>query len=261
MKDVQNSPATVALAIDRVGVKNITLPIWIRSKEKDAVSHHTVAKVALYVDLPAKFKGTHMSRFIDALGRWSKTLDYASFKDLLEYVCHSLQARRAHITFTFSYFLTKKAPATASPGIMDYAVHLSGQLADDTLTWELGVDVPVMTVCPCSLAISSKGAHSQRAIVRIRTKHTGLLWIEDLITIAEAAGSSPVYSLLKRADEKAVTDKAFDSPAFVEDVVRAAAKALKQHPQVYWFKVEVESEESIHNHNAYACIEGEKSVP
>ncbi|WP_461211115.1 GTP cyclohydrolase FolE2 [Desulfocurvus sp. DL9XJH121] len=254
MKDVQSGPADVALPIDRVGVTNIALPVRVRTRDGDDI-RHTVAQVDLYVDLPAHFKGTHMSRFIEALGGWTEALDYMSFKTLLQSVCDRLQARRAHIHFRFPYFLKKAAPASGSSASMDYRVDLSGELEDGRLVWGLGVEVPVMTVCPCSLAICENAAHSQRAIVRIQTRHTGFLWIEDLIAIAEAAGSSPVYALLKREDEKAVTDAAFANPAFVEDVVRAAARALEEHPQVRWFTVEVESQESIHNHNAFASIE------
>ena len=255
MKDVQSGPADVAMPIDRVGVTNIALPVMVRTREGGGEIRHTVAQVDLYVDLPAQFKGTHMSRFIEALGGWTEALDYKSFKALLQSVCDRLQARRAHINFNFPYFLTKQAPASGSPATMDYKVNLSGELEDGKLIWGLGVEVPVMTVCPCSLAICENAAHSQRAIVSIHTRHTGFLWTEDLIAIAEKAGSSPVFALLKREDEKSVTNTAFANPAFVEDVVRSAAQALAAHPQVDWFRVEVESQESIHNHNAFASIE------
>ncbi len=253
MKDVQSSPADVALSIDRVGVKGLSLPITVRVKGKGV--QHTVATVDLFVDLPAEFKGTHMSRFLEALGAWDEGLDYASFKRLLQDVRDRLAATRAHIHFHFPYFLEKRSPATASPGLMGYDCSLTGELENGSLSFVLGVDVPVMTVCPCSLAICDGGAHSQRAVVRIRTRFKGFLWLEDLIAIAEAAGSSPVYALLKREDERDVTRNAFAHPAFVEDVVRAAAQDLEAHPQVTWYSVEVESFESIHNHSAYASIE------
>lgn len=254
MKDVQSGPSEVALSIDRVGVKDLQLPVRVRMRD-DSDVFHTVAEVDLSVDLPAHFKGTHMSRFLEALESWSEALDYKSFKNLLQSVCDRLEARRAHIHFRFPYFLTKNAPASGRPGLMNYQCSLTGELEAGTLTWGLGVEVPVMTVCPCSLAISNGGAHSQRALVNIFTRHEGLLWIEDIIEIAESSGSQPVYALLKRSDEKAVTDAAFDNPTFVEDVVRNAARALDEHPQVLSYKVEVESQESIHNHNAYAVIE------
>ena len=253
MKDVQSFPAEVALSIDRVGVKGLSLPITVRVRGKGV--QHTVATVDLFVDLPAEFKGTHMSRFLEALGAWDEGLDYASFKRLLQDVRDRLAATRAHIHFHFPYFLEKRSPATASPGLMGYDCSLTGELENGNLSFLLGVDVPVMTVCPCSLAICDGGAHSQRAMVRIRARFRGFLWLEDLIGIAEAAGSSPVYALLKREDERAVTEAAFANPAFVEDVVRAAAQELAAHPQVTWFSVEVESFESIHNHSAFASIE------
>jgi GTP cyclohydrolase IB len=256
VKDVQNAPAEVALDIDRVGVKGLSLPIVVRDRARGA--QHTVAEVDLYVDLPAEFKGAHMSRFLEALGAWDESLDYASFKRLLEDVRQRLSATRAHIHFRFPYFLERRSPATASPGLLSYRCSLSGELSGGQLSFMLGVDAPVMTVCPCSLAICDGGAHSQRAEVRVRTRHKGFLWLEDLIEIAEAAGSSPVYSLLKREDERFVTEAAFANPAFVEDVVRAAAKNLDAHPQVFWYRVEVESFESIHNHSAFASIEKSK---
>ena len=254
MKDVQSGPADVALPIDRVGVSNISLPVRVRTRDGGDI-RHTVAEVDLYVDLPAHFKGTHMSRFIEALGRLDRGPGLPQLQDpAAKRVRPAPGPSRAH-RLPVSYFLTKAAPASGSPATMDYRVGLSGTLEEGRLTWGLGVEVPVMTVCPCSLAICENAAHSQRAIVSIETRHTGFLWIEDLIAIAEAAGSSPVYALLKREDEKAVTDAAFANPAFVEDVVRAAARALADHPQVDWYRVSVESQESIHNHNAFASIE------
>jgi len=255
MKDVQSGPADVAMPIDRVGVKNLQLPVRVRSRDQQGAVQHTVAEVDLSVDLPAEFKGTHMSRFIEALQDWGEDLGYASFKNLLESVRTRLAARRAHILFRFPYFLQRRAPESGSPGLMNYACLLQGELEGGRLAFMLGVDVPVMTVCPCSLAISAGGAHSQRAMVRIRARFTGFLWLEDLIAIAEESGSSPVFALLKREDERHVTDHAFAHPAFVEDVVRATAQRLAHHPQVTWYRVEVESMESIHNHSAYASIE------
>jgi GTP cyclohydrolase I len=256
VKDIQNGPADVALNIDRVGVRNLQVPLTVRDKARGR--QHTVARVDVSVDLPSRFKGTHMSRFVEALENWSESLDYASFKKLMSDVRDRLEARRAHIMFRFPYFLDVEAPATGSPGRMGYDCTLAGDLEGDALSFALGVEAPVMTVCPCSLAISDKSAHSQRAMVRIETRFKGFLWIEDLVGIAEAAGSSPVYPLLKRADEKQVTEDAFARPAFVEDVVRSCAGSLVEHPKVTWFKVEVESYESIHNHNAYASIEIDK---
>ncbi len=253
MKDIQNDPADVRLHIDRVGVKNLQLPLVVRDRERGR--QHTVAEVDLFVDLPSRFKGTHMSRFVETLGNWDEGLDPTSFRTLLEDVRTRLEARHAHIHFRFPFFVRQTSPASGAPGLMGYDCSLVGELRENELSFVLGVDVPVMSVCPCSLAICDGPAHSQRSMVRIRTRFKGFLWIEDLIEIAEGAGSSPVYTLLKREDERAVTQAAFEHPAFVEDVVRSAAKALEDHPQVTWYRVEVESMESIHKHNAYASIE------
>lgn len=260
MKDVQSGPADVALPIDRVGVKNLRLPVQVKSRDTKGEVQHTVAYVDLSVDLPAKFKGTHMSRFIEALKDWREGLDYASFMDLLGDIRSRLKAERAHLTFQFPYFLQRKSPETGTCAPMDYQCSLVGELAEGKLTFELGVKVPVMTVCPCSLAICNGGAHSQRAIVHIRTRSEGMVWIEELISIAEKAGSSPVYALLKREDERRVTEDAFANPAFVEDVVRTAAHDLEVLDKVSWYRVEVESQESIHNHSAYAVIEKDKNL-
>ena len=253
MEDVQSGPAGVAMAIDRVGVKNLRLPLIV--KRRGAGNQHTVSRVTLSVDLPSRFKGTHMSRFVEALNDWSEELDYESFKSLLADVTGRLMARRAYVRFEFPYFLERISPKSGSRSLMGYDCIVEGEYEGERLRFTLGVNVPVMTVCPCSLAISEQGAHSQRAEVRIRARFKGFLWLEDLISIAESAGSSPVYSLLKREDEKHVTESSFANPAFVEDVVRNTGKGLEEHGQITWFRVEVESFESIHDHSAYAAIE------
>ncbi|MEF2145050.1 MAG: GTP cyclohydrolase FolE2 [Desulfovibrionaceae bacterium] len=253
MEDVQSGKAAIALPIDRVGVKDLRLPIIVRDRATG--SQHTVARVDLSVDLPAEFKGTHMSRFVEALEHWSEELDYGSFKRLLADITERLHAQRAYAELHFPFFVLRSAPASGGKGMMGYDCSLVGEYEKGHLVFTLGVEAPVMTVCPCSLAISDNGAHSQRAVVRVKARFTGLLWLEDLIDICESAGSSPVYSLLKREDEKFVTEAAFANPAFVEDVVRSVALGLADHPQVTWFRAEVESLESIHNHSAYASIE------
>ncbi len=257
MKDIQNGPSRVALPIDRVGVKNLRTPLVVR--DRDQGRQHTVAQVEFNVDLPARFKGTHMSRFIEALQAWSGVLDPQSFHKLLGDVRDRLKARRSHLCFRFPYFLQQSAPVTGSTSFMDYQCAIYGELLEDErLILFMEVEVPVMTVCPCSLAISDQGAHSQRAVVRITVRFEGMLWLEELITIGQQSASSPVHALLKRADEKHVTEEAFANPCFVEDVVRNAASRLADHSRIKWFRVEVESHESIHNHSAYACIEQDR---
>lgn len=253
MEDVQKHPAPVQLPIDRVGVKDLHLPLVVRDRESG--TQHTVARVDLSVDLPAAFKGTHMSRFVEALENWEEELSRSSLHKLLSDMASRLEARRAYARFDFPYFLRQSSPVSRAKGIMGYPCSVTGAWENGQLDFTLGVDVPVMTVCPCSKAISDEGAHSQRASVRIQAKFNGFLWLEDLIEIAEGSGSSRVYTLLKREDEKYITETAFANPTFVEDVVRTAAKGLGEHPRITWFKVEVESFESIHGHSAQATIE------
>ncbi len=253
MKDIQNNPSELAVAIDRVGVRGVSLPIVVRDKVKK--QQHTVAEVDLAVDLPAQFKGTHMSRFVEALEDLNGDLDYPILKNLLEDIKKRLDAHKAYVSFKFPYYIKKYAPVTKSPGVVRYDCILTGEIDDSNPDFLLEVKVPVMTVCPCSLAISEQGAHSQRSIVHISVKMRSFSWIEDFIQIAESSASSPVYTSLKREDEKYVTEYAFDNPCFVEDVVRGVADKLYKHEGLEWFKVEVESFESIHGHNAFACIE------
>ena len=261
MEDVQNRQAEVAMPIDSVGVRNIQLPISVSQREGGP--QHSVATVELGVELPAAFKGTHMSRFVEALENWNEDLSYTSVKRLLEDILQRLQARKAHIAFSFPFFLRRPSPVSASSGLQGYACRLTGELTGEEDAGRTGgkpsflleLNAPVMTVCPCSKAISDEGAHSQRADVRIALRLKGFNWLEEFIEIAGRAASSPTYPLLKREDEKFVTEQAFANPRFVEDVVRNVAEQLAAHPQVTWFRVEVESYESIHAHNAYARIE------
>ncbi len=253
MRDVQNSPADVAMPIDRVGINNFKLPLVVCDRAQGR--QHTVALVDLGVDLPSSFKGTHMSRFVEALQNWNEELSYQSMRNLLADIKERLDARKAYARFRFPYFVRKPAPVTQSPGLMSYECRLTGELGGAKPVLTLDVEVPVMTLCPCSKAISEQGAHSQRALVRIRVRMKGFIWIEDLIEVAEASASSPVYPLLKREDEKYVTESAYANPCFVEDVVRNVASRLDAHPHISWFRAEVESLESIHGHNAFAGIE------
>ena len=258
MEDVQNRQAEVAMPIDCVGVRNMRLPIKV--SQRKGPPQHSVATVELGVELPAAFKGTHMSRFVEALENWNEDLSYSGMKRLLEDILHRLQARKAQIIFAFPFFIRRISPVSGASGLQGYACRLTGELNDgqpgyESVMFLLEISAPVMTVCPCSKAISDEGAHSQRADVRIALRLKGFSWLEEFIDIAEQAASSPTYPLLKREDEKFVTEHAFANPRFVEDVVRDVAGRLERHPQVTWFRVEAESHESIHAHNAYARIE------
>ena len=252
LDDVQMCSADVAIPIDSVGVKNLQIPLLVRDRANG--SQHTIAHVEVGVDLPASFKGTHMSRFVESLHGWGEKLDYDSMCTLLKGIQERLSARNAYVAFTFPYFVDLPSPATNRASRMNYEVTLTGSLEGDEMTCMLEVCVPVMTVCPCSKAISDEGAHSQRAEVRMQLIMNGFAWIEEFVEIANCSGSSPVYALLKREDEKHVTETAFANPTFVEDVVRAVAKQLEEHDKISWYRVEVESFESIHNHSAYAHI-------
>ena len=258
MEDVQNRAPDVALDIDRVGVRGLRLPLRVR--DRLGGTQATVASADLGVDLPSARKGTHMSRLVQALDEWARAvrddgLDRQSVARLLGNVRQRLDARRAWVRFNFPYFVRKNAPARGDAAPLAYDCAITSELDDAGHTFIVELAVPVMTVCPCSKAISREGAHSQRAVVHSRARITGFVWLEEFIDMAEAAGSSAVYTLLKREEEKFVTEQAFAHPAFVEDVVRAAASALERHPRVARFTVEVESMESIHNHNAFARIE------
>lgn len=259
LKDVQSSPSTVALDIDRVGVKHVELPLVV--KDRDKGRQHTVASVDMGVDLPAAYKGTHMSRFVEALENWreasAEELDYTSMKRLLSDVLTRLNAHRAYARFSFPYFRTRRAPVSGQAAPVRYRCRLTGELeqGQEGPRFLLELEVPVTTVCPCSKAISRAGAHGQRALVRMGIRMSRFEWLEGFIDIAEESGSAPIYTLLKRPDEKFVTEQAYDNALFVEDVVRNVATKLEQHAHVTWFRVEVESEESIHGHNAFASIE------
>ena len=254
MDDVQMEPALVPLDIDSVGIQNFSLPIIVLDRAEGR--QHTIANVSLGVELPSAFKGTHMSRFIEALEGREEELSYQSMKNLLEDVKKRLNAKSASISFEFPYFIRKKAPSSHSVSLMGYQCKLTGKIGTNNAKPEflLEVEIPVMTVCPCSKAISKEGAHSQRTIINIKVQMHKFFWVEELIDIAEQSGSSPVYSLLKREDEKFVTESAFANPAFVEDVVRAVAMRLAKHENIIWYQVQVRSMESIHNHEAFACI-------
>ncbi|MEM9283631.1 MAG: GTP cyclohydrolase FolE2 [Verrucomicrobiota bacterium] len=254
LTDIQNEPDSRNLAIDRVGVKDLKFPIRIRDKEHSEQS--TVATVSMAVDLPKEYKGTHMSRFVEVLNAHGPILDVHSIVALPGEMLEKLEAQRAHIELHFPFFLEKPAPVTHKVGIMDYEVifDIDGTREDQDLI--VTVLVPVTTLCPCSKAISARGAHNQRGVVTYAVRFADEpIWIEDLVRLVESCASSELYSLLKRPDEKEVTERAYDNPVFVEDLVRNVAAASENQAGISWYRVEAENFESIHNHNAYAVIE------
>ena len=252
MKDVQKQRPENPLYIEKVGVKGVSYPIVVSDKKKG--TQHTVASINLYVDLPREFKGTHMSRFIEVLNEHKEEIHIKNFEHILNDIKRSLEAESAHLEVEFPYFIEKTAPVTGSVGLMEYRCSLMGMVGQRR-EFKVGVKVPIQTLCPCSREISDFGAHNQRGIVTAVVRYEKFFWMEDLIELIEQCGSSPVYPVLKRPDEKFVTESAYHNPKFVEDVVRQAASLLSRRSEFSWFSVEAENIESIHNHSAYAYIE------
>jgi GTP cyclohydrolase I len=259
MKDVAASADTRGINVQRVGVKDVHLPILVRRKSGEFDS--ALARIDLGVSLPHQFRGTHMSRFVDILFRWrQKPISKLELEEMLREACQRLGAEHARVDVSFKYFMNKKAPATMSESALDYDCKFEGVLDGDSYLLTTVVEAPVTILCPCSKEISKHGAHSQRAIIRasIRTRPEAMVWIEDLVTTLERQGSAEIFPLLKREDEKFVTEAAYENPKFVEDVVRDVVAILRADPRIVWFQVECESLESIHNHSAYAFQEEEK---
>ncbi len=254
LKDTQNERDDRQLAIDRVGVKGLRVPVEVR--DKGGAVQRTVATAALAVDLPHHYKGTHMSRFIEALNSHGDCLDVRSMAGLPRELLERLEARKAHVEFEFPFFRSKAAPVTGRVGLMDYVVRFEVEAEKDgPIDFVVTVRVPVATLCPCSKEISDRGAHNQRGEVTYSVRFREPVWVEDLIDLIERSASCELYSLLKRPDEKAVTEHAYDHPVFVEDLVRNVASRSNDHADIAWYRVEAVNYESIHNHNAYAVIE------
>jgi GTP cyclohydrolase I len=253
MTDVQSRKDERQIEIQKVGVKHVRYPVTVLDRRNRTQA--TVATINMYADLPHDFKGTHMSRFIEVVNRYYVDISMHNFMDMLEEIRHSLDARRAYAEVSFPYFIEKKAPVSGERSMMGYTCEYIGEVGDRRRHFYVGVEVPITTVCPCSLEISEQGAHNQRGIVRVKLLFSKFFWIEDVISIIEQSGSSEVYTLLKREDEKYITERAFDRPLFVEDVVREVTRKLENRGEFPWFSVEAENFESIHNHSAYAYVE------
>jgi len=253
MKDIQNETDTRQLPINKVGVKDVKYPITVLDKQNQ--SQNTIGNINMYVNLPHNFRGTHMSRFIEILNKYHNRLHIDTMSDILRDMENRLEAKEAHMEMTFPYFIEKTAPVSKIKSLMEYECTYTGILKGDVEEFIIKVRVPITSVCPCSKEISDYGAHNQRSHVTIEVKMKDFIWFEDLIEIAENAASSPVYAILKRVDEKFVTEKGFDNPMFVEDIVRNIAVALNKLPAIDWYHIDSENFESIHNHSAYACID------
>lgn len=253
LHDKQSEPDYRELRIDKVGVRGLRFPIQIRDKAH--ALQNTVATIGLFVDLPKEFKGTHMSRFIEVLNAHGSIVHVDNIEDILHALQKKLNASTSHLEMEFPFFLTKTAPVSGMESVMDYTARFDAAAIGKEIDFVLTVKANVTTLCPCSKAISAYGAHNQRGLVTVQLRFRKSIWIEDVIEMIESSASAELYSLLKREDEKSVTEHAYDNPVFVEDLVRNAATKLNAHRDVTWYKVEAENFESIHNHNAYACIE------
>jgi GTP cyclohydrolase I len=257
MTDTQNESDHRGLAIDRVGIRGIRHPLRVRDAAPAAATDQpTIATLALAVDLPAHLKGTHMSRFVEALNETGGLLDLADPTPLPRRLLDLLPADRAHVAWEFTWFVEKAAPATGRPGLVDYQIKLETDLSrEGSSTSLLTLAVPVATLCPCSKAISEYGAHNQRGVVTFAVRLREPVALAELIPLVEQSASCELYSLLKRPDEKVVTERAFDNPVFVEDLVRNIATRANADPRIAAYRVEAENFESIHNHSAWAVIE------
>jgi GTP cyclohydrolase IB len=257
IEDVQGRADTRRLPINRVGIKDIRHPV--RVKDRTAGEQHTIAQFNMYVALPHNFKGTHMSRFVEIL-HGEREISVESFRGMLEKMTERLEADTGHIEMSFPFFVMKKAPVSGVESLMDYHASLIGEHRNGRTEMWIRVVVPVTSLCPCSKKISAYGAHNQRSHVTINAKVRSHLWIEELIDIAESEASSELYGILKRPDEKYVTEHAYDNPKFVEDMVRDVAARLNTDDRIAAYSVESENFESIHNHSAYAQIERDKEA-
>lgn len=249
--DIQSQIDPRKIAIDKVGVKSLRYPIVVEDREEG--TQHTVADLNIYVELPHHMRGTHMSRFIEILQHYHTEALIGNLPDFLAELKASLKAEAAYIDISFPYFKTKKAPVSGIKSILAYDCVFTASLKED-FDLLIGVIVPVTSLCPCSKEISEAGAHNQRSLITIKVSYSGFVWLEELIELAESTASCEIYSLLKRVDEKYVTEKAYNNPKFVEDIVREITLKLQVDPRIKSFFVESENAESIHLHNAYAMI-------
>jgi GTP cyclohydrolase I len=259
MEDVQGRADTRRIPIDRVGIKDIYHPV--RVKDRSGGHQHTIANFNMYVYLPDNFKGTHMSRFVEILNEHEREISVESFNEMLAQMTTRLNSEAGHLEMTFPYFIMKSAPVTGVQSLLDYRATLAAEVKNGAVETWLKVLVPVTSLCPCSKQISDYGAHNQRSHLTISARIAEHVWLEELIEIAESEASCELYGILKRPDEKFVTERAYDNPKFVEDIVRDVATRLNADDRIRTYVIEAENFESIHNHSAYARIERDKDAP
>lgn len=254
MKDIQKQLDGHGIDIDRVGIKDIKYPITVLDRKNE--KQETLATISAYVDLPRHFKGTHMSRFVEILNQFRGEITIKNMPTILKEIVDKLEGNSSHLDIRFTYFIEKEAPVSKQKSLMHYNCRFFGNYQKpDKIDFILEVITPILTLCPCSKEISNYGAHNQRSEVTVKIKFNKFVWIEDIVKLVESVASSDLYALLKRPDEKFVTERSYNNPRFVEDIVRMTSKKLIEDKNITWFSVESENFESIHNHNAYAYIE------
>lgn len=251
MKDIQNSFDNRNVSIDKVGVKNVRYPIVV--DDRTNISQNTIAELDIYVDLPHNHRGTHMSRFLEVLNEFHLNHFISNLSEFLLRIKEKLESETAYVNIRFPYYIKKQAPVSKKESLLFYDCIFEASYKEK---YELiiGVEVPITTLCPCSKEISKYGAHNQRSVVRIEVKYDEFVWLEELIDLVESAASCQIYPLLKRPDEKYVTEKAYENPMFVEDMVREITTKISKDKRITAFKIESENFESIHSHNAFACV-------
>lgn len=254
--DIQNTKDHRNIAIDKVGVRGVKYPIRVLDRENEV--QHTIGNFTLTVDLPHHFKGTHMSRFLEVLNEHRREVSVHGIPKILTALKERLDAERAHVEVTFPFFMCKPAPVTGKAGMMEYTCGFIAESNGDT-DFQMYLQVPVTTLCPCSKEISARGAHNQRGYVTVKVRTRDHVWLEEIIETIEASASCALYPLLKRPDEKWVTERAYDNPRFVEDMVREVAIAFDENDRILEYEIEVENHESIHAHNAYAYLKRSKT--
>ncbi len=254
--DVQGSRDLRNIPIDKVGIKSIRHPVRVR--DRSVGEQNTIANFNMYVNLPHNFKGTHMSRFVEILNKHESEISVRSFKDMVREMTEALEAESGHIEMNFPYFIMKQAPISKVKSLMDYDVTFIGDLTNGEPALSIRVVVPVTSLCPCSKEISDYGAHNQRSHVTVKVRTQEFVWLEEVVDVVEQEASCQLYGLLKRPDEKFVTEYAYNNPKFVEDMVRDIAQRLNADDRITYYMIESENFESIHNHSAYAMIEKNK---
>ena len=258
MQDVQNYSDKNGIDIDRVGISRLKYPIEVLDKKNKKQT--TIANISISVNLPKHFKGTHMSRFVEVLNEYRGEITFRNMGNILRNIAKKLNSQSAHMEINYLYFIEKSAPISKQKSFMDYKCKFVGSYINGEDDFILEVTVPILTLCPCSKEISDYGAHNQRSEVTVQIRFKKFVWIEDIVNMVEAVASSDLYTLLKRSDEKFITEKAYDNPRFVEDMVRLVAKKLMLNKNITWFKIESQNFESIHNHNAFAIIEHHNNI-